>query len=53
VQALNNQCQAGWYYHQIEQLAQGKPSNENFSPRKALFAHLRKDFSRAIKRKFA
>ena len=53
IQALNNQCQAGWYYHQIEQLAQGKPSDENFSPRKALFAHFRKDFSRAIKRKFA
>ena len=53
VQALNNQCQAGWYYHQIEQLAQGLPSNADFSPRKALFAHLRKDFNRAIKRKFA
>lgn len=53
IQALNNQCQAGWYYHQIEQLAKGKSSDAGFSPRKALFAHLRKDFTRAIKRKFA
>ena len=53
LQALNNQCQAGWYYHQIEQLAKGNNSNENYSPRKALFAHLSNDFSRAIKRKFA
>jgi len=53
IQALNNQCQAGWYYHQIEQLAQGKPSNTEYSPRKALFSHFRKDFIRAIKRKFA
>ena len=53
VQALNNQCQAGWYYHQIEQLAQGKPSNAEYSPRKALLSHFRKDITRAIKRKFA
>ena len=53
IQTLNNQCQAGWYYHQIEQLAQGQASDVAFSPRKALFAHLRKDMSRAIKRKFA
>lgn len=53
IQALNNQCQAGWYYHQIEQLAQGKVANASYSPRKALFAHLSKDAGRAIKRKFA
>lgn len=53
IQALNNQAQAGWYYHQIEQLAAGKDSNALFSPRRALFAHLRKDFNRAMKRKFA
>ncbi len=52
IQALNNQAQAGWYYHQIECLADGKAPQENFSPRKALFAHLRKDAVRAIKRKF-
>ncbi|EAT12905.1 NADH:flavin oxidoreductase, Old Yellow Enzyme family protein [Oceanobacter sp. RED65] len=53
IQALNNQTQAGWYYHQIELLAKGKPSDSDFFPRKALFSHLRKDFTRALKRKFA
>ena len=52
LQALNNQSQAGWYYHQIEQLAAGHAANEYFSPRKALFGHLAKDTNRAIKRKF-
>ena len=52
IQALNNQAQAGWYYHQIERLADGERPQENFSPRMALFAHLRKDASRAIRRKF-
>lgn len=52
IQALNNQAQAGWYYHQIECLANGQAADQNFSPRKALFAHLRKDAGRAIKRKF-
>lgn len=53
LQALNNQSQAGWYYHQIEQLAEGKSSNEAFSPRKALFGHLTKDANRTLKRKFS
>lgn len=53
MQALNNQAQAGWYYHQIERLAKGQNSNEKYSVRKALFAHLGNDFKRAIKRKFA
>lgn len=52
IQALNNQAQAGWYYHQIERLADGLAPQENFSPRKALFAHLKKDAGRAIRRKF-
>jgi 2,4-dienoyl-CoA reductase-like NADH-dependent reductase (Old Yellow Enzyme family) len=52
IQALNNQAQAGWYYHQIERLADGEKPQENFSPRKALFAHLSKDAGRAIRRKF-
>lgn len=52
IQALNNQAQAGWYYHQIEQIAEGNEPDQNFSPRKALFAHLRKDAGRAIRRKF-
>lgn len=52
IQALNNQAQAGWYYHQIERLAQGQPPEQNFSPRKALFSHLKKDAGRALRRKF-
>jgi 2,4-dienoyl-CoA reductase-like NADH-dependent reductase (Old Yellow Enzyme family) len=52
IQALNNQAQAGWYYHQIERLAAGEAAEESFSPRKALFAHLKKDAGRAIRRKF-
>lgn len=52
IQALNNQAQAGWYYHQIERLADGQSPEESFSPRKALFAHLRKDTGRSIRRKF-
>lgn len=53
MQALNNQSQAGWYYHQIELLAAGLTPHLHYSPRKALFSHLNKDFTRAIKRKFA
>jgi 2,4-dienoyl-CoA reductase-like NADH-dependent reductase (Old Yellow Enzyme family) len=52
IQALNNQAHAGWYYHQIERLAKGLPPQDNYSPRKALFAHLSKDMGRAILRKF-
>ena len=53
LQALNNQSQAGWYYHQIEQLADGNNTDDAFSPRKALLGHLKKDTGRALKRKFA
>lgn len=52
IQALNNQAQAGWYYHQIERIAHGQAPEQDFSPRKALFAHLKKDAGRAIRRKF-
>jgi 2,4-dienoyl-CoA reductase-like NADH-dependent reductase (Old Yellow Enzyme family) len=52
IQALNNQAQAGWYYHQIERLADGLSPDQNHSPRKALFSHLSKDAGRAIRRKF-
>ena len=52
IQALNNQAQAGWYYHQIERIAHGQAPEQDFSPRKALFAHLKKDAGRALRRKF-
>ncbi|MCP5335424.1 MAG: NADH:flavin oxidoreductase/NADH oxidase family protein [Oceanospirillaceae bacterium] len=53
LQALNNQSQAGWYYHQIELLAAGLSPRIAYSPRRALFSHLNKDFMRAMRRKFA
>ena len=53
LRALNNQCQAGWYYDQIERLAEGLAPELGLSPRRALLAHLRKDFRRAMARKLA
>jgi 2,4-dienoyl-CoA reductase-like NADH-dependent reductase (Old Yellow Enzyme family) len=53
VQGLNNQCQAGWYYHQIERLGAGRDPQPALSPWAALLGHLSKDFGRAMARKFA
>jgi 2,4-dienoyl-CoA reductase-like NADH-dependent reductase (Old Yellow Enzyme family) len=53
VQGLNNQCQAGWYYHQIERLGAGLPPQPELSPWRALLGHLGKDFGRAMARRFA
>lgn len=53
MRTLNNQCQAGWYYRQIERLASGKLPDETLSPWWALLSHLGKDFVRAMKRKSA
>lgn len=53
MQALNNQSQAGWYYHQIELLAAGLMPRLNYSPRRALLRHLNRDFARALRRKLA
>ncbi|MEP6502439.1 MAG: NADH:flavin oxidoreductase/NADH oxidase family protein [Betaproteobacteria bacterium] len=53
VQGLNNQCQAGWYYHQIERLGAGLEPQPGLSPWRALLGHLSKDFGRALARKFA
>jgi hypothetical protein len=53
LQGLNNQCQAGWYYHQIERLGAGREPRPELSPWRALLGHLSKDFGRAMARKFA
>jgi 2,4-dienoyl-CoA reductase-like NADH-dependent reductase (Old Yellow Enzyme family) len=53
MQGLNNQCQAGWYYHQIERLGAGLAPRTGLSPWRALLGHLGKDFGRAMARKFA
>jgi 2,4-dienoyl-CoA reductase-like NADH-dependent reductase (Old Yellow Enzyme family) len=53
MRTLNNLAQAGWYYHQIEQLGAGRPPQPGLSPLRALLSHFGKDFQRAIARKFA
>jgi 2,4-dienoyl-CoA reductase-like NADH-dependent reductase (Old Yellow Enzyme family) len=53
LQGLNNQSQAGWYYHQIERLGAGREPQSGLSPWRALLGHLGKDFGRAMARKFA
>ena len=53
VQGLNNQCQAGWYCHQIERLGAGLEPRLGLSPWAALLGHLGKDFDRALARRFA
>ena len=53
MRALNNQAQAGWYYHQIERLGAGLPPEPDMSPQRAMSAHFVKDFGRALRRKFA
>ncbi len=53
LQGLNNLCQAGWYYHQIERLGAGREPQPTLSPWRALLEHLVKDLGRAVARKFA
>lgn len=53
MRAFNNQAQAGWYYHQIERLGAGLAPQPELSPWRALLAHFRKDFGRAMARKWA
>ena len=53
MRALNALSQAGWYYHQIERLAAGQSPQPNRTPASALVEHLRNDFGRSIRRKFA
>ena len=49
--SLNNLCQAGWYYRQIELMAAGESPQTTLSPWWAMLAHLGKDMGRAILRK--
>lgn len=51
MRSLNNLCQAGWYYHQILELAAGRPPEARLSPRQALLNHLTRDACRAVSRK--
>jgi 2,4-dienoyl-CoA reductase-like NADH-dependent reductase (Old Yellow Enzyme family) len=53
MRSLNNLAQAGWYYHQIDQLSAAQTSQPGLSPLRALLAHFSKDFQRAIARKFS
>lgn len=53
MRTLNNLCQAGWYYHQIERLGAGLMPQPALSPWWALMAHFGKDFRRALARKWA
>lgn len=51
MRTLNNLCQAGWYYRQIEQLAAGQLPLPELSPLQAMLAHLGKDYYRGFRRK--
>jgi hypothetical protein len=53
MRSLNNLCQAGWYYRQIELLAAGRMPRTGLSPWWAMLGHLGKDFGRAMRRKLA
>jgi 2,4-dienoyl-CoA reductase-like NADH-dependent reductase (Old Yellow Enzyme family) len=53
LRALNNQAQAGWYYHQIERLGAGLAPEPDVSPLRAMVAHFMNDFGRALRRKLA
>ncbi len=53
MRGLNNQCQAGWYYHQIERLSAGLAPQPTLAPWRALLGHFGKDFARAMARKRA
>jgi 2,4-dienoyl-CoA reductase-like NADH-dependent reductase (Old Yellow Enzyme family) len=48
MRSLNNLCQAGWYYRQIERLAAGQLAQTGLNP---WLGHLGKDCGRAMRRK--
>ena len=52
IKAINNQGQAGWYYHQIVRLAEGKQPNLNLGVFGAFCRHMWSDFKRVMRRKF-
>lgn len=51
IRAINNQGQAGWYYHQIECLAAGQKPNLKLGVLGAFLRHIVADFRRVMKRK--
>ena len=53
LRTLNNLCQAGWYYRQIERLGAGHSPLPDLSPLQAMLAHLGKDYYRGFRRKLA
>ncbi len=51
MRTLNNLCQAGWYYRQIERLGAGQLPLPDLSPLQAMLTHLGKDYYRGFRRK--
>ncbi len=51
MRTLNNLCQAGWYYRQIERLGAGQRPLPQLSPLLAMLGHLGKDYYRGFRRK--
>ncbi len=51
LRSLNNLCQAGYYYGQIERLGAGQLPLPGVRPLQALLAHLGKDTYRGLRRK--
>lgn len=51
LRALNNFAQVGWYYWQIERLAQGLPPQMEVTALQALLAHFRHDTARVLRRR--
>ena len=53
MRALKHRATAGWYYHRIERLGAGLAPPPGMSPLRARVATFRRDFARAMRRKFA
>ncbi|MAM87616.1 MAG: NADH:flavin oxidoreductase [unclassified Hahellaceae] len=51
IRAINNQGQAGWYYHQIRRLARDQPPREQLGVLNAFCRHMVNDFSLGIQRR--
>lgn len=53
VRGINNQGQAGWYYHQIVCLAKDQPLNLKLGVLGAFVRHMSQDFIKVMRRKFS
>ncbi len=51
VRVLNTLANTSWYYHQIVQLADGQPLDLDLSAKGALARHMKRDTTKALKRK--